>query len=61
MPQSLVKNYVQIVFSTKHRLDFIDEQIEVELFKYVASICKDFESSALQIGSTDNHIHILCL
>ncbi len=61
MPQSLVKNYVHIVFSTKHRSDFIDEQIEEELFRYIATICKDFESTALQIGGTDNHIHILCL
>ena len=61
MPQSLVKNYVHIVFSTKHRNDFIDEKIEIELYKYIASICKDFESTALQIGGTDNHIHILCL
>ena len=61
MAQSLVKNYVHIVFSTKHRNDFIDERIEDELFKYIASICKDFESTALAIGGTDNHIHILCL
>ncbi len=61
MPQSLVKNYVHIVFSTKHRNDFIDVEIEEELFKYIASICKDFESTALQIGGTDNHIHILYL
>ena len=61
MPQSLVKNYVHIVFSTKHRVDFIDEQVEKEMFSYIAAICKDFESTALQIGGTDNHIHILCL
>lgn len=61
MPQSLVKNYVHIVFSTKHREDFIDESIEKELFAYIAVLCKDFESTALQIGGTDNHIHILCL
>ncbi|SDQ06087.1 REP element-mobilizing transposase RayT [Chryseobacterium soldanellicola] len=61
MPQSLVKNYVHIIFSTKHREDFIDESIEKELFAYIAILCKDFESTALQIGGTDNHIHILCL
>ena len=61
MPQSLVKNYVHIIFSTKHRNDFIDEKIENELFKYIATICKDCESTAIQIGGTDNHIHILCL
>ncbi|MDP2454091.1 MULTISPECIES: transposase [unclassified Kaistella] len=56
MPQSLVKNYVHIVFITKHRNDFIDEKIENELCKYIATICKDFESTAIQIGGTDNHI-----
>ncbi len=60
MPQSLVKNYVHIVFSTKNREDFIDEEIEKELFAYMATLCKDFSSPALQIGGTDNHIHILC-
>lgn len=60
MSQSLVKNYIHIIFSTKHREDFIDEKIEGELFAYIAAICKDFESNALQIGGTDNHIHILC-
>ena len=61
MSQSLVKNYVHIVFSTKHREDFIDEEIEKELFSYIAVICKNLESTALQIGGTDNHIHILCM
>ncbi|AKK73699.1 transposase [Chryseobacterium gallinarum] len=60
MPQSLVKNYIHIVFSTKYRNDFIDEKIEKELYSYIAVLCKDFESTALQIGGTDNHIHILC-
>lgn len=61
MPQSLVKNYIHIIFSTKYREDFIDEQIENQLFSYISTICKDFESTALQIGGTDNHIHILCV
>ncbi|KFF20834.1 IS200/IS605 family transposase [Chryseobacterium sp. JM1] len=61
MPQSLVKNYIHIVFSTKYRQDLIDEEIEKELFSYIAVLCKDFESPALQIGGTDDHIHILCL
>lgn len=61
MPQSLVKNYLHIIFSTKHRNDFIDEHIENQLFSYIATLCKDFESPAIKIGGTDNHIHILCL
>lgn len=40
---------------------FIDDTIENELFAYIGSVCKQFESTAVQIGGTDNHIHILCL
>ncbi len=61
MPQSLVKNYIHIIFSTKYRNDFIDENIENELFAYIGTLCKGFESTAIQIGGTDNHIHMLCL
>lgn len=61
MPQSLVKNYIHIIFSTKYRENFIDENIEKEVFAYIATLCKSFESNTLQIGGTDNHIHILCL
>jgi REP element-mobilizing transposase RayT len=60
MSQSLVKNYIHIVFSTKHREDFIDKKIENELFSYITALCKNMESNVLQIGGTDNHIHILC-
>lgn len=45
MSQSLVKNYVHIVFSTKHREDFIDEKIENELFSYITVLCKNMESN----------------
>lgn len=61
MPQSLVKNYIHVIFSTKYRNDFIDEKIEAEVFAYISALCKDLESPVLQIGGTDNHIHILFL
>jgi hypothetical protein len=32
MAQSLVKNYLHIIFSTKLRTEFIDKKIENELF-----------------------------
>ena len=59
MAQSLVKNYMHIIFSTKHRNDFIDEAIEQELFSYIAAVSKDYDSASIQIGVTDNQIHIL--
>ena len=40
MLQSLVKNFIHIVFSTKYREDFIDIGIENELYAYIGKICK---------------------
>lgn len=61
MPQSLVKNYIHITFSTKYRTPFIDTKIEEELFKYLGGICKDLECNPLIVGGYTDHIHILCL
>lgn len=61
MPQSLVENYIHIVFSTKRRYPFIDEQIKSELFSYLAGICKNKESYPIVVGGHVDHIHILCL
>jgi REP element-mobilizing transposase RayT len=60
MPQSLVMNYVHITFSTKHRKNLIDENIEKELFNYLGGICNNLECSPLIIGGFRNHVHILC-
>lgn len=60
MPQSLVMNYVHITFSTKHRINLIDEKIEAELFKYLGGICKSLECQPFIVGGYQNHIHILC-
>ena len=60
MPQSLVKNYLHITFSTKNRLPFIDDPIESELYSYIGGICKNMECNPIIIGGYRNHIHILC-
>jgi putative transposase len=60
MPQSLANILVHIVFSTKNRVPLILAEIEPELHPYVASICRECRSPAHQIGSTDDHVHIVC-
>jgi putative transposase len=61
MPQSLVKNYLHITFSTKNRQPFIDDKIKDELFSYLGGICKNHECNPIIVGGYKNHIHILCL
>lgn len=61
MPQSLVRNYVHITFSTKYRQKLITKEIEKELFSYIGGVCKNMECFPIVIGGHLNHIHILCL
>ena len=61
MPQSLSKVYVQIVFSTKHRKNLIDDAIEDSLYAYLGGICKGLECNPIQVGGHKNHVHILCM
>ena len=61
MPQSLVKNYIHITFSTKERYPFIDKIIDKELYAYLGGICNNMESYPVEIGGIADHVHILCL
>ncbi len=59
MPQSLVKNLVHLVYSTKHRQAWIPQEIRNRLFAYQAGIFQKWESPALVIGGVDDHLHAL--
>ena len=61
MPQSLVKNYIHISFSTKYRYPFIDDNIKEELFRYLGGRCKRMECNPIIVGGYKDHVHILCL
>jgi putative transposase len=60
VPQSLVKNYLHITFSTKHRVPLISEIIEGELHNYLAGICFDHECYPIKIGGYNDHVHVVC-
>lgn len=60
MPQSLVKINLHIVFSTKNRYDWIDNQISGEVYSYLSTICIENGCLVHNIGGTENHMHIAC-
>jgi REP element-mobilizing transposase RayT len=60
MGQSLVQNYIHIVFSTKYRKPLINESIEEELYSYLGGICNKLECQVIIVGGYTDHIHILC-
>ncbi|MBL7840738.1 MAG: IS200/IS605 family transposase [Cyclobacteriaceae bacterium] len=61
MGQSLVKNYVHLVFSTKHRQPLINPPVEEELHAYLGGICNRLECTVIKVGGYTDHIHILCM
>ena len=61
MGQSLVKNYIHIVFSTKYREPLITMPVEAELHSYLGGICNKLECHAIKVGGYIGHIHILCM
>ena len=61
MGQSLSKVYVHITFSTKKLIPFIDSAIKLRLHEYLGGICNQLDCIPLQVGGTNDHVHILCL
>ena len=59
MPNSYVSNHVHIVFSTKHRLKAIREELQPTLWAYMAGIATNHGMKALAIGGTEDHAHAL--
>ncbi len=59
MSQSLVKNMVHLVYSTKHRNPWIPAEVRKHLYSYQSGIFQNLESPALIIGGVDDHVHAL--
>ena len=60
MGQSLVKNYMHLIFSTKYRQPLIFPPVEEQLYQFLGGICNDLQSPALKVGGYHDHVHILC-
>ena len=62
MGQSLAKNLIHLIFSTKERHPFLDDAVREPLHAYIAGIFKEQDSPCLAINSVADHVHVLfCL
>ena len=59
MPQSLVRNVVHVVFSTKNREQFIVPAIRDRLFAYLAGTVNELGCRAIKVGGFVDHVHLL--
>ena len=61
MGQSLVNNYIHIIFSTKNRETLIQPPHEAELHTYIARVCKNIDCNPVKVGGHVDHVHVLCM
>ncbi len=62
MSQTLAKNYIHLVFSTKGRTETVPKQHLTEIHSYMAGILNANKCPAICVGGTPNHVHLLfCL
>ena len=61
MGQSLVKNYVHLVWSTKHRAALIKPPVEAELHNYLGGTCNELGCQSIIVGGWVDHVHVLCM
>jgi len=62
MGQSLAKNLIHLIFSTKERRPLLDDAVRESLHAYIAGVLKEQESPCLAINSVADHVHVLfCL
>lgn len=59
MPQSLSKQYLHLVFSTKGRTDTLPKSNLSEVYAYVAGILNETGCPTIAVGGTSNHLHLL--
>lgn len=60
MGQSLVQNYIHIVFQTKNRQKLILPKFENDLFEYLGGTCKSLNCPSIIVGGHIDHVHVLC-
>jgi REP element-mobilizing transposase RayT len=59
MSQSLAKNTIHLVFSTKDRRPWLKADVRPRVFAYLAGIFNEWQSPAILVGGHDDHVHAL--
>ncbi len=59
MAHSFVSCHIHYIFCTKNRRSFITPELEERLWPYMGGIARKHKMSALAIGGTENHAHLL--
>jgi putative transposase len=59
MPQSLSKVILHIIFSTKNREPWLDQDARPRVHAYLATICRNLGAEVVHVGGVADHVHIV--
>jgi putative transposase len=59
MPQSLSRVLIHLIFSTKNRASMLSREVQPELHAYLVGVLRNIDCPSLQIGGTEDHVHLL--
>jgi putative transposase len=59
MSHSYVQCRLHCIFSTKVRRNLIPTDVQPRLWAYLGGIARENDLTALAVGGTDNHAHVL--
>jgi REP element-mobilizing transposase RayT len=59
MPQSYTSLIYHIVFSTKDRRPMLPAALHPRVFAYIGGILRQERGALLEVGGTENHVHLL--
>ena len=59
MPQSLARNVIHLIFSTKNRQPLIAPAVRDPLFAYLAGTLNELGCPSIKVGGVADHVHLL--
>jgi len=59
MPQSLANIYIHLIFSTKKREAYLNDDVRPDLHSYMATVLANIDCPAVLINSVEDHVHVL--
>ena len=59
MSQSLARNLIHLVFSTKYRAPLLEGEFRPKMFAYLGGVLDGIECPVIIVGGVADHVHIL--
>ena len=62
MPQSLSQIHVHLVFSTRNRVSFLqNDDIRTETHKYLGGVSNQHDCPVIRVGGATDHVHVIAM